>query len=94
MEFNFFLLVIAALVGLVVNAIWGFNPWAIIGALSLLILFFPVLGLAFQPDPQAAQAIADNMVERVVNALPSLIIGGLAGELAATIFKAVKGGRG
>jgi len=94
MEFNFLLLVIAALVGLIVNAIWGLNPWAIIGALSLMILFFPVLGLAFQPDPQAAQAIADSMVERVVNALPSLIIGGLAGSVAAAIFKAVKGGLG
>lgn len=92
MEFNFLLLVIAALVGLVVNAIWGFNPVAIIGALSLMILFFPVLGLAFESNSQVAQTMANNMVERIINALPSLIIGELAGSVAATTFKAFKEG--
>lgn len=76
---------------MVVNAIWGFNPLAIIGALSLMILFFPVLGLAFESDPQVAQAVANNTADRIINALPSLIIGELAGSVAATTFKAFKG---
>ena len=38
MEMNFLLMVAAALVGLVVNAIWKFNPWAILGSVSFLLL--------------------------------------------------------
>jgi hypothetical protein len=91
MEFNFLFLVIAALAGLIINAIWGFNPVAILGGFSLLVLFLPVLGLGFERDPQVAQAMANSMVERLVNAMPSLIIGGLAGSVAATIFKSIKG---
>ena len=90
MEINFLLLVVAALVGLITNAIWGFNPWSMIGAFSLLVLFFPVLGLAFEHDPQAAQVIANGMVERITASLPSLIIGEVAGSVAATIFKAAR----
>jgi len=91
MEVNFLMLVIAALVGLIINAIWGFNPVAIIGGFSLLVLFLPVLGLGFQHDPQIAQAIANSMADRIINAMPSLIIGELAGSVAATIFKVVRG---
>jgi len=90
MEFNFLFLVIAALVGLIINAIWGFNPVAILGGFSLLVLFLPVLGLGFEHDPQVAQVMANSMVERLVSAMPSLIIGELAGSVAATIFKAFR----
>jgi hypothetical protein len=81
----------AALAGLIINAIWGFNPVAILGGFSLLILFLPVLGLGFEHNPQVAQAIANSMVERIVNAMPSLIIGEVAGMMASAIFKAFKG---
>ena len=91
MEVNFLMLVIAALVGLIINAICGFNPVAIIGGFSLLVLFLPVLGLGFQHNPQIAQAIADSMADRIINAMPSLIIGELAGSVAAAVFKASKG---
>lgn len=91
MEFNFPFLVMAALAGLIINAIWGFNPVAILGGFSLLILFLPVLGLGFEHNPQVAQAIANSMVERIVNAMPSLIIGEVAGMMASAIFKAFKG---
>jgi len=91
MEFNFLFLVIAALVGLIINAIWGFNPVAILGGFSLIILFLPILGLVFEHDPQVAQAMANSIVERVINAMPSLIVGELAGMVASTIFKAING---
>jgi hypothetical protein len=81
----------AALAGLIINAIWGFNPVAILGGFSLLILFLPVLGLGFEHNPQAAQAIANSIVERIVNAMPSVIIGEVAGMMASAIFKAFKG---
>jgi hypothetical protein len=91
LEFNFLSLVMAALVGLIINEIWGFNPVAILGGFSLLILFLPVLGLGFEHNPQVAQAMANSMVERIINAMPSLIIGGFAGMIASVIFKAFKG---
>jgi len=81
----------AALAGLIINAIWGFNPIAILGGFSLLILFLPVLGLGFEHNPQVAQAMANSMVERIINAMPSLIIGQLAGIVASAIFKVFKG---
>ena len=90
MEMNFLMLVIAALAGLIINAIWGFNPVAIIGGFSLLVLFLPIMGLGFEHDPQVVQAITNNMVDRIVTAMPSLIIGELAGSVATSIFKAVK----
>ena len=72
MEINFFILVIAALAGLIINAIWGFDPVKLLGTLSLLVLFLPVLGLGFEQNPQAAQTMANRMIERIINALPSL----------------------
>jgi len=42
MEFNCLLLVAAALVGLIVNAIWKFNPRPIFGSISLLVLVSPM----------------------------------------------------
>lgn len=42
MEFNFLFLVAVAIAGLIINAIWGFNPVAMFGVLSLLVLFLPV----------------------------------------------------
>lgn len=89
MENDFVFLVAAGLTGLMINAIWGFNPVAILGGFSLLVLFLPVLGLGFERDPQVAQAVANNMVERIVNAMPSLIVGELAGSVASSIFRAV-----
>ncbi len=91
MEMNFLLMVVAALAGLVVNAIWKFNLWAILGSVSFLLLVFPILGLGFQHDPQVAQAMANTITERLISSLPSLIIGELAGSAAAAVFNAVAG---
>ena len=90
MELNFGMLVAAALAGLIVSAIWGFNPWAILGTFSLLVLFLPLLGLMFQTDPQAAQVAATSVLDRLMNALPSVVIGDVAGSVAGAIFKAGK----
>lgn len=89
MEVNFLLLVAAALAGLVVNTICKFNPWAIFGTFSFLILLFPILGLGFQHDPQVVQSMTNAYIERLVNALPSLIVGEVAGMIAAGIFNTV-----
>ncbi len=91
MEINFIWLVIASLAGLIVNAIWKFNPWAMLGTFSLLLLFLPILGIGFQHDPQAVQEMTNNFIDRIINALPSLIIGELAGSVAAAIFHGIKG---
>jgi hypothetical protein len=81
----------AALAGLTINAIWGFNPVAILSGFSLLMLFLPVLGLGFEHNPEVVQTIANGIVERIVNAMPSLIVGQAAGMMASAIFKAFKG---
>lgn len=88
MELNFGMLVAAALAGLIVNAILGFNPWAILGTFSLLVMLLPLLGLMFNTDPQAAQVAATSVLDRLVNALPSVVVGDVAGSVAGATFKA------
>ncbi|MGA9047953.1 MAG: hypothetical protein WB588_03075 [Dehalococcoidia bacterium] len=91
MEINFILLVIAALFGLIINAIWGFNPWAIFGGISFLVMIFPILGLGFEHDPQVVQTMANVIIQRLLDSLPSLMIGELAGILASRIFRVIRG---
>lgn len=91
MELNFFLLVVAALAGMIVKLFAGWDPWKLLGSLSLVLLFLPMLSLAFVTDPQVAQTAANSLVERVAGAFPSIIIGEVAGVFAGTIFGAIRG---
>jgi len=90
MELNFGLLVFAALVGLIINAIYGWNPVAILSSISLLVLMLPLLAVAIQKDPQVALSMADDYTATVVLAMPSFIMGELAGNIAGEIFKPFK----
>ena len=90
MELNFAPLVIAAFVGLIIGAFWGFNPLAIIGAMFLLMLFSPVLVLAFEHSSAGNQPISGSLVEDIMHILPSLVVGELAGVAASSIFKIIK----
>ena len=90
MELNVASLIIAALVGLTIIAFWGFNPLAIIGAMFLLVLFSPVLVLAFEHGPAGNHSISVSLGKDIVNILPSLVVGELAGITASTLFKVIK----
>lgn len=91
MELNFFLLVIAALMGMVIKAFVGWDPLKLLGSLTLALLFLPVLGLVFETDPEAAWLVTKSIIERVAAQLPSIMIGEVAGVFAVSIFDAVKG---
>ena len=91
MEIHFLFLVLGALVGLLVNARCGWNPWAMIGSASLMVLLFPLIWIAMQSDPDVAKSMADSYIAPVANAMPSLLIGDLAGAIAASTYKTLKG---
>ncbi len=88
---NFLLLVIAALAGMVAKVFLGWDPWKLIGAFGLMLIVLPILGLAFIHDPQALQAATNSNIERIVNSIPSTVIGEVAGFVAGTIFDIFKG---
>ena len=90
MELNFTLLVIAALAGMVAKLIVGWDPWKLLGSLTLtftmLLLLPPLLGLAFENDPQVVQETTSTLIERVIAEIPSILVGEVAGVFAATIL--------
>lgn len=86
MEVNFILLVFAALAGMVAKLAVAWDPWKLLGTLSLITLVLPVVQLGFIHDTESAQVVANGYIARLVNALPSIIIGEIAGVVAGTIF--------
>jgi hypothetical protein len=90
MELNFGFLVFAALVGLIINAIYGWNPVAILGSISLMILFLPLVGILTASDAEAAHSIAERSFLRVIEAMPSIFLGEFAGYIAGEVFKPFK----
>ena len=90
MEFNFGILVLAALAGMVIKLVVGWDPWKLVGLLALvftLILLIPTLpGLALENDPQVVQETANAIVERIIAEIPSIVVGDLAGVFAGTIL--------
>ena len=90
MEFDFGLLVLAALTGMVIKLVVGWNPSKLVGSLALgltLILLIPqLLGLAFESDPQVVQETTNAMIERLLAEIPSIVIGEVAGVFAGTIL--------
>ena len=100
MEFNFSLLVLVALTGMVIKLVIGWDPWKLVGSLALaftlILLIPPLLGLVSESDPQVVQETTNAMIERVVADLPSIVVGDLAGVFAGTILgfaKSLFGGR-
>ena len=92
MEFNFALIFVAALAGLVAKRFIGWDPQRLWAGLILLIPFvFPALGLALETDSAAVQEKADSMIERVIASMPSVAIGDAAGLLAGIVMDAVEG---
>lgn len=90
MELNFTLLVIAALAGMVAKSIVGWDPWKLLGSLTLtftiILLLPPMLGLAFENDPQVVQQTTNTLIERTIAEIPSILVGEVAGVFAATIL--------
>jgi uncharacterized membrane protein YgaE (UPF0421/DUF939 family) len=90
MESSFFILVIAAFIGLVVKSLFGFNPWALLSSLSLLALVLPLIPLSLERDPQVVQAMANSYITTTVNSFPTIVIGEAAGIFASNIFNALR----
>ena len=90
MEFDFGLLVLAALVGMVIKLVVGWDPWKLLGFLTLtftlILLLPPLLGLAFENDPQVVQETTNAMIERIVGEIPSIVVGEVAGVFAGSIL--------
>ncbi len=95
MEFSFTFLVLAALMGMTAKLILGWDPWKLWGSLALLpvVLMMTELLLATtaQADQQALDGIADSMASWAESALPSIIVGEMAGVCAAAIYDAMRG---
>lgn len=66
MEFNFTLLVLAALAGMVARLVFGWDPWKLLAPLTLLLLLVPLLGLALENDPQVVEEVTNSIVERII----------------------------
>ena len=90
MEFSFTFLVLAALAGMVTKLAVGWDPWKLLGYLTLtftmLLLLPALLGVAFENDPQVVQEMTNKSIERVIAEIPSILVGEVAGVFAATIL--------
>lgn len=90
MEFSFELLVLAALAGMIVKLIVGWDPWKLAGSLGLafttILLIPPLLGLSFENDPQVVQETTNAMIERIVAEIPSILVGEVTGVFAGSIL--------
>ena len=90
MELNFTIVVVAALAGMVAKSAIGWDPWKLLGFLTLtfaiLLLVAPLLELAFENDPQVVQEATNTLIERTVAEIPSIFIGEMAGAFAATVI--------
>ena len=91
MEFNFTLLVLAALAGMVAKLVFGWDPWKLLASLTLLLLLLPLLGLAFENDPQVVEEVTNSIIERIIAKIPSIVVGEGAGVFAATILSFARG---
>ena len=89
-EFNFTLLVAAALAGLVAKSILGWNPQKMAGLLTSITLsgwlYVRLIDVAFVNDQLVVQEMTNIIVERLVSEFGSMFVGEIAGIYAATIF--------
>ena len=86
MEFNFSLLVLASLAGMVAKLVVGWDPLKLAGSLMFVLLFLPLFGVVFQNDPQVVQEMANTLAERIVAEVPSVFLGEVAGVFAGAIL--------
>lgn len=94
MEFNFALLVVMALVGMVAKLYLGRNPLEILGALSLVALVAWVAAQVLPPvianDSVRIGAASDRVMDRLIPEYVSILIGEIAGVYAAAILQTVR----
>ena len=90
MEFSFTLLVLAALAGMIAKLVFGWDPWKLLGSLAFILLLLPLIGLAFEDDPQIVQKMTNNAIDKIIAAMPSIFIGEAAGVVAGTILSSVR----
>lgn len=93
-EFNFTLLVAAALAGLFAKSILGWNPQKLAGLLTSITLsgwlYVRLIDVAFVNDQLVVQEATNVIVERLVSELASMIVGEVAGVYAAAVFQTVR----
>ena len=61
-ELNLLFLVIAALAGLTIKKLLGFNPYTFCGALATVILVLEILGFALENDPEVLQQMVNSYI--------------------------------
>lgn len=89
---SFEILVLAAFAGLCARALIGFDLVKAAGVVAFSILVIPGLfPIAVQHDPVVVQSMGAEYIQRVTDALPSIIIGQIAGLFAKEIFSLFKG---
>jgi hypothetical protein len=89
---SFEILVLAAFAGLCARALFGWNPVAAIGAASFAILVIPgLIDIGIQHDPMVAQGMAAAYTDKLVEAMPSMIVSEVAGFFAQELFAMFKG---
>ena len=85
---SFWILVFAALAGMITALTFGRDPWKMWTSLTLFVPFvIPALGLGLEADPAVKQARADLVIEQITGAIPSVIIGEAAGAFAGAIMR-------
>jgi len=89
---NFEILILAAFAGLCARALLGWNPVAAIGAASFAILVIPgLMDIGTQHDPAVAQTMVAAYTDKLVAAMPSMILSEVAGFFAKELFAMFKG---
>ena len=89
---DFTVIFIFALVGLCARPLIGFNFWAAIGTAGLAILIIPgLLNIGVQTDSEAVQTMVDAYIAKLTNAMPSIIIGEVAGFFAYEVYQCLRG---
>ena len=83
MEIEFVFFLFAASAGMVTALFIGWDPWKLVSSSILIVPFLlPALGLVFESDPAARQVRVDLVIERMIDAIPSVIVGEAAGAVA------------
>ena len=94
MEFNFTFAVIASLVGMIARPYIGLDPWRFLGSVALMAtplpLAFRLLGTGLENDPRATEQAVASVIEAAIAAVPSILVGELAGYCAGFILGSVK----
>ena len=86
MGVHFLWLGFASLIGMMAIMITGWDPWKLVGVLIFVVLFSPIVQIGLVQDQVEQQNLVNAYIENLISALPSLIIGHIAGVVAGTIL--------